>query len=200
MAWPRTRMRMNRGTSLRATLLGATVLWALAATPARADLRIGHLSVFLNDLDVTVHVVLFGAVPDSLIESLHSGIPTQVRLRVELWHYQRYLPDRRIQFRNVDRQITYNPLTKEYKVLSSKSEPREPYITKDLREAQRVLSEFHIGQLTPGASLDPKELYYVRAQSVVARGGVNSWFARFTGDAEQTDWARSSLLTVKRRQ
>ena len=181
-------------------LLGAAVVWMLAAMPARADLRIGTLSVFLNDFDVTVHVVLFGAIPEGLLESLHSGIPIQVRLRTELWQYNRFLPDRRTQSRNVDRQITYNPLTKEYKVVSLKAENREPYITKDLREAQRVLSEFHIGQLIPAASLDAKELYYVRAQSIVSMGGVNSWFTRLTGEAEQTDWIRSNLLTLTRRQ
>ena len=193
-------MATNRGAPLRATLLGAAVFWLLAATPAWADLRIGTFSVFLNDFDVTVHVVLFGAIPDRLLESLQSGIATQVRLRVELWQYNRLLPDRRTQSRNVDRQITYNPLTKEYKVVSLKAEHREPYITKDLREAQRVLSEFHIGNLRSAASLDAKELYYVRVQSIVSLGGVNSWVARFTGDAEQTDWIRSNLLTLTRTQ
>ena len=75
------------------------------------------------------------------------GIPIHVRCRVELWQYNRFVPDRRTQSRNVDRQITYNPLTKEYKVVSLKSEHREPYLTKDLREAQRVISEFRIGNL-----------------------------------------------------
>ncbi len=193
-------MATGRGVSLRTALLGAVVFCVLAAAPARAELRIGNLSVFLNDFDVTVHVVLFGAIPESLHESLQTGIPAHVRLRVELWQYNRLVPDRRTQSRNVDRQLSYNVMTKEYKVVSLKSEHREPYLTKDLREAQRVISEFRIGNLIPAASLNPKELYYVRAQSIVSLGGVNSWFARFTGDAEQTDWVRSSLLTLTRSQ
>ncbi len=193
-------MATGRGVSLRTALLGAVVFCVLAAAPARAELRIGNLSVFLNDFDVTVHVVLFGAIPESLHESLQTGIPAHVRLRVELWQYNRFVPDRRTQSRNVDRQLSYNVMTKEYKVVSLKSEHREPYLTKDLREAQRVISEFRIGNLIPAASLNPKELYYVRAQSIVSLGGVNSWFARFTGDAEQTDWVRSSLLTLTRSQ
>jgi len=194
-------MVIGRNAVLRAALLSAVILSVLAlAAPARADLRIGNLDVFLNDFDVTVHVVLFGAVPEGLQESLQSGIPIHVRLRVELWQYNRFVPDRRTQSRNVDRQITYNPLTKEYKVVSLKSEHREPYLTKDLREAQRVISEFRIGNLIPAAQLNAKELYYVRAQSIVSLGGVNSWFARFTGDAEQTDWIRSNLLTLTRSQ
>ena len=194
-------MITRRLSRLTAAWLGAVVLWSLAGTAtARAELRISNFSVFLNDYDVTVHVVLFGAIPESLLESLHTGIPAQVRLRVELWQYNRFLPDRRTQSRNVDRQISYNVLTKEYKVVSVKAEHREPYLTKDLREAQRVISEFRIGNLIPAAQLDPKELYYVRVQSIVSLGGVNSWFARFTGDAEQTDWIRSSLLTLTRSQ
>src|SRR5215468_12593617 len=194
-------MVIGRNAVLRAALLSTVTLSVLAfAAPARADLRIGNLDVFLNDFDVTVHVVLFGAVPENLQESLQSGIPVHVRLRVELWQYNRFVPDRRTQSRNVDRQITYNPLTKEYKVVSLKSEHREPYLTKDLREAQRVISEFRIGNLIPAAQLNAKELYYVRAQSIVSLGGLNSWFARFTGDAEQTDWIRSNLLTLTRSQ
>jgi len=57
-------MVTGRNAVLRAALLGAVILSVLAlAAPARADLRIGNLDVFLNDFDVTVHVVLFGAVP-----------------------------------------------------------------------------------------------------------------------------------------
>src|SRR4030095_9150210 len=132
-------MVTGRDAVLRAALLSAVILSVLApAGPARAHLRIRHVEVLLNDFDITVHVVLFGAVPEGLQESLQSGIPIHVRLRVELWQYNRFVPDRRTQSRNVDRQITYNPLTKEYKVVSLKSEHREPYLTKDLREAPRV--------------------------------------------------------------
>jgi hypothetical protein len=194
-------MLTGREAPLRAVLLGAVVFWVLAApAPAWAELRIGNLSVFLNDYEVTVHVVLFGAIPEGLYESLQSGIPTHVRLRVELWQYNRFLPDHRTQSRNVERQITYNVLTKEYKVESLKAEHREPYLTKDLREAQRVLSEFRIGSLIPAASLNARELYYVRVQSIVSLGGVNTWLARYTGEAEQTDWVRSNLLTLTRSQ
>ncbi len=193
-------MPTDRGTPLRAVLLGA-VFWALVApAPARAELRISNLSVFLNDFDVTVHVVLFGAIPQNLYESLHTGIPTHVRMRVELWQYNRLLPDRRTQSRTVERQITYSVLTKEYKVVSLKNEHREPYLTKDLREAQRVIAEFRIGNLVRASSLNSRELYYVRVQSVVSLGGVNSWLARYTGEAEETDWVRSSLLTLTRSQ
>jgi hypothetical protein len=194
-------MATGRRASLGAVLLGAGVCWALAVpAPARAELRISNLSVFLNDFDVTVHVVLFGAVPQSLYESLHTGIPAHVRMRVELWQYNRMLPDRRTQSRTVERQLTYNVLTKEYKVVSLRNEHREPYLTKDLREAQRVISEFRVGNLVKASSLNARELYYVRAQSAVSLGGVNSWLARFTGEAEETDWVRSNLLTLNRSQ
>jgi hypothetical protein len=100
----------------------------------------------------------------------------------------------------VERQLTYNVLTKEYKVAPIKGEQREPLLTKDLREAQRVISELRVGQLAPAAALDKQELYYVRARSDVSLGGVNSWFARMTGEAEETPWVQSSLLTPVRSQ
>src|SRR5687768_12641818 len=186
---------------LRRALLAMAVLCGLGmATPCWAELRISNLSVFLNDFDVTVHVVLLGAAPETIQESLHSGIATHVRLHVELWQQNRLLADRRIQSRTVERQLTYNVLTKEYRVLSLSGEQREPYVTKDLREARRVVSELRVHNLAPATSLSRWELYYVRVRSDVSQGGVNSWIARFTGDAEETPWVQSSLLTVNRSQ
>lgn len=193
-------MASGRVLPLRTALLGAAILCLAAPSGARAELRISNLSVFLNDYDVTVHVVLLGAIPSTLYESLQTGIPAHVRLHVELWQYNRLLADRRVTARTIERQLTYNVLTKEYKVVSLKGEQREPYLTKDLREAQRVISEARVGNLAAAASLDARELYYVRVQSDVSLGGVNSWIARFSGDAEETDWVRSSLLTVTRSQ
>ena len=156
--------------------------------------------VFLNDFDVTVSVVLFGAIPDSLYEAINTGIAAHVRYYVELWQFTRMGVDRRLQARMVERQLTYNVLTKEYKVAPLKGEQREPFLTKDLREAQRVISELRVGQLAPVAALDKQELYYVRVRSDVSLGGVNSWFARMTGEAEETPWVQSSVLTPVRNQ
>src|SRR6266403_348724 len=191
-----------RRRSIRTFALDASLLAVvLVGTPdAEADVRISNLAVFLNDYDVTVTVVLFGAVPSALHESLHTGIAAHVRYYVELWQHTRMSVDRRLQARMVERQLTYNVLTKEYKVAPLKGETREPFLTKDLREAQRVISELRVGPLAPVAALDKQGLYYVRVRSDVSLGGVNSWFARMTGEAEETPWVQSSLLTPVRSQ
>jgi len=191
------RRRSIRNVALAAGLLAAVLLGAPAA---EAEVRISNLAVFLNDYDVTVTVVLFGAVPSALHESIHTGIAAHVRYYVELWQHTRMGVDRRLQARMVERQLTYNVLTKEYKVAPVKGEQRESLLTKDLREAQRVISELRVGQLAPVAALDKQELYYVRVRSDVSLGGVNSWFARMTGEAEETPWVQSSLLTPVRSQ
>ncbi|MEK7714527.1 MAG: hypothetical protein AAB387_03640 [candidate division NC10 bacterium] len=56
-----------RASSL-ARFLGAAALVLALAAPARADLRISELEVFLNNHEVTVHVVLLGALPDGVRE------------------------------------------------------------------------------------------------------------------------------------
>lgn len=195
-------MRTCRCRSIRKVALAASLLAAvlLGAADAEAEVRISNLAVFLNDYDVTVTVVLFDAVPSALHESIHTGIAAHVRYYVELWQHTRMGVDRRLQARMVERQLTYNVLTKEYKVAPVKGEQREPLLTKDLREAQRVISELRVGQLAPVAALDKQELYYVRVRSDVSLGGVNSWFARMTGEAEETPWVQSSLLTPVRSQ
>jgi Domain of unknown function (DUF4390) len=170
------------------------------AAAAEAEIRIGNLSVFFNDFDVTVQVVLLGAIPASLHESLHSGVPTHVRYHIELWQYSRFWVERMIQTRVVERQLTYNVLTKEYRVASLNGEQGEPYLTKNLREAQRVLSDLRLSRLAPGASLDSRELYYVRVRADVSLNGQNSWVARMAGDAAETPWIQSNLLTPSRSQ
>ena len=195
------RRRPIRRATLLAGLLTALVLAAPPGPPrVEAEVRISNLAVFLNDLDVTVTVVLFDALPATLHESIHSGIPAHVRYYVELWQHSPLGVDRRLQARTVERQLTYNLLTKEYKVTALKGEQREPLLTKDLREAQRVISELRAGHLAPVGALDKRELYYVRVRSDVSLGGVNSWFARMAGEAEETPWVQSSLLTPVRSQ
>jgi hypothetical protein len=173
----------------------------LAAGPARSELRFSDRpEIFLNDYDLTVQVVLLGAIPPSFHESLKSGIPTHIRFYIELWQYSRFWVNQRLQVKTIERQLTYNVVTKEYKVASTAGEQREPYVTKDLREAQRVASELRGFKLGPSAALDPNELYYVQVRADVSVGGVNSFLARLTGDAEETPWVRSTLLTVTRTQ
>ncbi|MFQ5829614.1 MAG: DUF4390 domain-containing protein [Candidatus Methylomirabilia bacterium] len=166
---------------------------------AEADLQISNLTVFLNDLDITVQAVLLEAIPESFHESLKSGIPMEARFFVELWQYNRFLMDQRIKTRTIERQLAYNVLTKEYKVVSS-GERREPYLTKELREAQRILSDLRGVKLAAAASLDPHELFYVRVRAEVSVGGANTFFARLFGDAEETPWTVSPLLTITLRQ
>src|SRR6058998_1723936 len=104
-----------RATCVKRSLLAAALALGVTA-PARAELRISDLDVFLNDHEVTVHVVLFGAIPDAFQE----GIPTHVRFSVELWQYKRYWPDQRLTTKLVERSLAYNVVTKEFRVASLK--------------------------------------------------------------------------------
>jgi hypothetical protein len=175
---------MRRLGSLVPVLVGALVLVAVGR--AGAELRVSTLDVFLNDHEVTAHVVLLGALPPEYHESLHSGIPTHVRFTIELWQFNRLRPDRRLSRLFFERVLTYNVVTKEYKVTSVKGETRPPYTTRELRDAQRVISEARGTKLTPAPSLDPAEIFYVRVHAETALNGDASWVARMSGTAEQT--------------
>src|SRR5882672_8860652 len=166
--------------------LVATALVLLAVAPARAELRISDLDVFLNDHEVTVHVVLLGALPEGFQEGIQSGIPTHVRLVVELWQYLRFLPDRLLVTKTVERTLAYNVVTKEFKVAAVKGETRLVHTTRDLRDAQRVLSDIRGVKMTPAADLDPNAVIYVRFNATTALNGENTFVARMNGMAEQT--------------
>jgi len=180
--------------------LGAAALMVLvvaAATPAGADLRISDLDVFLNDHELTVNVSLLGAVPEAFQEGMLSGIPAHIRYTVELWQYNRYWRDVRLLARVVERQLTYNVVTKEYKVTSLKGETRAPHVTRDARDAQRVLSDLRALKLGPAATLNPNDVIYVRVHAEAALNGENSFVTRMAGTAEET-MRQSEYRTIRR--
>jgi hypothetical protein len=168
-----------------APLLFAAALLLLPGAPAGAELRISDLNVYLNDHEVTVHVVALGAVGPGVQEGVESGLPAHVRFTVELWQYNRLWRDRLLLTHVVERHLTYNVVTKEYKVTFAKGEPRAPYTTRELRDAQRVLSEVRAVKLTPAAALDPSGVIYVRVQAEAAVSGENNVLSRMAGTAEQ---------------
>jgi hypothetical protein len=173
-------------------------LWLLTgATPARGELRVNDLDIYLNDHDVTVHVVLLGTIPPGFHEGLQSGIPAHVRYTVELWQYNRMWRDALIKTVMIERQLTYNVVTREYKVTSLKGETRPAHATRDLRDAQRVLSEVQGVKLGPASGLDPAEIFYVRVHAESALNGENTFIARMSGTAEQT-MRQSDFRTIQR--
>ena len=184
---------------------GVRSLWALAlmalvftaATPAGADLRISDLDVFLNDHELTVNVSLLGAVPETFQEGIQSGIPAHVRYTVELWQYNRYWRDVRLLSRVVERQLAYNVVTKEYKVTSLKGETRAPHVTRDGRDAQRVLSDLRALKLTPAGAMNATDVIYVRVHAEAALNGENSFVTRMAGTAEET-MRQSEYRTIMR--
>src|SRR5262245_33366579 len=177
-------------------ILGFGGIFALASNlPAQAELRISDLDVYLNDHEVTVHVVLLGVVPEEFREPLHSGIPTHLRVVIELFRYNRLRPDRRVDRAILERTLTYNVVTKEYKVTLGANERRAPTTTRDLRDAERILSEARSVKLTPAISLDPNEIYYVRINAETAVNGDSSWVARMSGLSERTS-RRSDQRTI----
>lgn len=167
------------------------------STPARADLRVNELDIYLNDHDVTVHVVLLGTIPPAFHEGLHSGIPAHVRYTVELWQYNRMWRDALIKSVTIERQLAYNVVTKEYKVISVKGEARPAHGTRDLRDAQRVLSEVQALKLGPASGLDPAEVFYVRVHAECALNGENTFLTRMSGTAEET-MRQSDFRTIQR--
>ena len=181
---------------IKRSLFPAALALAIAA-PARAELRINELAVFLNDHEVTVHVVLFGAVPDAFQEGIQSGIPAHVRFTVELWQYNRYWRDRLLTEKLVERALVYNVVTKEFRVASLKGEARPVHITRDVRDAQRVLSELRGLKMTPASALDPNAVIYARVNAEAALNGENTFLSRLAGTAEQTS-RQSDYRTIQR--
>lgn len=178
-------------------------LWVLAVlllapgAPAQAQLRISDLDVFLNDYEVTVRAVALEALAASMPEAIQSGIPAQVRFTIELWQLHRLWRDQLLTSKVIERQLTYNVVAKEYRIAFTKGENRPVYTTRDLRDAQRVISEVHAAKLTSASSLDPLGVIYVRLKAEVALNGENTWITRLAGTAAQTV-IQSDYRTLRR--
>jgi uncharacterized protein DUF4390 len=178
-------------------VLIVVMLTLLAPASSRAELRITDLDVFLNDYEVTVHVVVLGALPPGLQEGLSSGVPAHVRFTVELWRYNRFWRDRLVSSKIVERALDYNVVTKEYKVQAVRGEARPPYVTRDLRDAQRVLSEVRALKLIAASQLESADIFYIRVLAETALRGENTLLTRMSGTAEET-LRQSDYRTIQR--
>jgi hypothetical protein len=141
--------------------------------------------------------VLLGAIPAAFYEGIHSGIAAHAHFTVELWRYSRVWPDRLVMAKSVERNITYNVVTKEYRVTSLKGETRPPYVTRELRDAQRVISEVHGMKLLASSTLDPADVFYIRVRANASLNGENTFLTRLAGTSEQTS-RQSDYYTLAR--
>jgi hypothetical protein len=177
------------------------LLAAGTAGGAGAPFRISNLMVTNSDSVLLVNLVLLGAMPDGIVEGLGTGIPAAVRFQLELWQYSSWWVDRRVVAKLVERQVVYDVLTKEFRVSALQGEEREPYVTRDVWEAERVLSEVRAFKLTPMNHLNLDDLYYVRVRAEVRSGAPDSSVSRilpFVSSRAETSWEQTPLLTLRR--
>jgi hypothetical protein len=187
-----------------AGILAAALGFLLAAgvaVGAGGPFRISNLLVTNSDSTLLVSLVLLGVMPDGIVEGLGTGIPATVRFQIELWQYNSWWVDRRVVAKLVERQVVYDVLTKEFRVSPVQGEEREPYVTRDVWEAERVLSEIRSFKMTPMAHLNLDELYYVRVRAEVRSGAPDSSVSRimpFVSSRAETPWEQTPLLTLRR--
>jgi hypothetical protein len=177
------------------------VLVGVATVGAAVPPRVSNLAVTNSDNTLVISVVLLGALPESIVEGLGTGIPATVRFQLELWQFNSWWVDRRVVAKLVERQVLYDVLTKEFRVSSVQGEEREPYVTRDVWEAERVLSEVRGFRLTPTAHLDGDDLYYVRVRAEIRSGAPDSSFSSilpFASSHVETAWEQTPLLTLRR--
>jgi len=192
--------RRRWATGILAVALGL-LLAAGTAPGAGAPLRISNLVVTNYDNTLLVDLVLLGAMPDGIVEGLGTGIPAAVRFQLELWQYNSWWVDRRVVAKLVERQVVYDVLTKEFRVSAVQGEEREPYVTRDVWEAERVLSEIRGFKLTQMTHLNLDDLYYVRVRAEVRSGAPDSSVSRilpFVSSRAETAWEQTPLLTLRR--
>jgi hypothetical protein len=187
-------------TGLLAVGLGLLVGVSTLAQGA-GPLRVSNLTVTNTDNTLLVSMVILGALPDGIVEGLATGIPASARFQLELWQYNSWWVDRRVVAKLLERQVLYDVLTKEYRVTAVQGEEREPYVTRDVWEAERVLSEVRSFRLTPTGHLKADDLYYVRVRAEVRSGAPDASFSKIlplVSSRTETQWEQTPLLTLRR--
>jgi hypothetical protein len=187
----------------RVGALAALVAVVLALSPPgwAAPLRVANLVVTNSDKTLLVNMVLLGSLPEGVVEGLSTGIPASVRFQVELWQYNSWWFDRRVVVKILERQVVYDVLTREYRVTATQGEERDAYVTRDIWEAERVLSEVRSLRLVAISTLRGQDLYFVRARADIRSGAPDSSVSKIVGywtSRVETDWEQSPLLTIGR--
>lgn len=182
-----------------AVLFGVAVATVLPAHAA--GLRIADLTVTNSEESLGVHAILIGPMPPQMLEALETGIPATVRFTIELWQYNRFWADRLVATKVIERSVSYDVLTKEYRVQMVKGEERPAHITRTLNEAQRALTALRDPKFVSLTALRPDDLYYVRVRGEV-QSAQDSSIARFlpfvSSGRDESSWERSPLLTIRR--
>jgi hypothetical protein len=184
----------------RALAAGVVLVLLVAEHVWAGPLRVSNLVVTNSERTLLVHLVLLGSLPEEIVEGLGTGIPATVRFQVELWQSVSWWVDRRIAAKILERQVVYDVLTKEYRVTAVQGEERDPYVTRDIWEAERVLSDVRALRLFPISSLKLQDLYYVRARADIRAGTPDSLskLMPFWSSRIETSWEQSPLLTIGR--
>ncbi len=181
-------------------VLGLGFLWSLSAWAA-GPIRVSNLVVTNSEKTLLVNAVLLGSLPEGVVEGLGTGIPATVRFQVELWQYNSWWVDRRVAAKILERQVVFDVLTKEYRVSGGPGDERDPYVTRDIWEAERVLSELRGLRLAPITSLRSEDLYYVRIRADIRSGTPDASFSKivpFLSSRVESAWEQSPLLTITR--
>jgi hypothetical protein len=173
----------------------------LSITAWAASLRISNLVVTNWDNALLVNAVLLGSLPDGIVEGLRTGIPATVRYQVELWQNNSWWVDRRVVAKLVERQVVYDVLTKEFRISAVQGEQREPYVTREIWEVERVLSEIRALRLAEVPALPPEDLYYVRVRAEISSGAPDASFSKILplmSSRVETAWEQTPLLAIRR--
>lgn len=184
-------------------LYSLLALPSIRSSPAlAADARMANLLVTNNDGNLEIQAVLIGAMPSSLIEELNTGMAATFRFYVELWEYRRFWADKRLATKVVERSVKYDVLTKEFRVIPTKGEEKEAFVSKDFWEVQRVASELRAVKMAPFSTLKGSDLYYVRIRGEVRPAHSDSALTKvipfLSSRGTETPWESSPLLTISR--
>ena len=145
---------------------------------------------------------LNGGFSKDITETITSGIPATFSYEIELWRQRRRWKDKFIASKVLDRVVTFNSLTGEFKVAQKGSPGSWRRKSKHFKEVKNWVTDVDTLPLVKVSALDPSKEYYVRVRVIVTSDQSRSFLKKYAlyfspFKKEKTAWEESKPFSLQ---
>ena len=151
---------------------------------------------------LSVSTRLNGGFSKGITETITSGIPATFSYEIELWRQRRRWKDKLIASKVLDRVVTFNSLTGEFRVTQKGNPAPWGRRSKNLQEVKNWVTDVDTLPLVKVSALDPSKEYYVRVRVIVTSDQSRSFLKKYMlyfspFKKEKTAWEKSKPFSLQ---
>ncbi len=150
--------------------------------------------------NLCVSTRLEGGFSETITETITSGIPATFSYEIELWRQRRRWKDKFIASKTLDRVVTFNSLTGEFKVKQKGSPGSWKRKSKHFKEVKDWVTRVDTLPLVKVSVLDPSNKYYVRVRAIMKTepsSVLKKYVLYLNPFKEKTSWEESKPFSLQ---